>query len=401
MATYKVKLGSSEGELFVRQVHGHDPSDVRRQFQNEGYYVFSVAPVLNITGMLGFRKKVPHGQFLIFNKEFRGLVKAGLPIVEGLDILLKRMKPGRLRTLLEEVRGKLRSGESLSGAFRSYEDMIPAYYPALLHAGEQSGNLAEVLSRFIDQEDRLRKTRKRFLQSLTYPAILLGVAMISAYIILTRAMPQFASMYAQSEKEIPRITRIVMSASDWLLAWYPYLFGGLFLLVVAARIYMSTARGARVLERVLLHLPLLGSMWALQNQNIFARTMRMLLGGGITVPQSLYITADALPSPTTRANLRAAYNDLMQGCSLQEALDAHTRMEDMVGEMVSVGESTGTLSDMLDYLAEAGEEKAEDHLERITNLVAPLMLVAVGLLIAFLVIAMYLPMFGSYDTIGI
>lgn len=401
MATYKVKLGSSEGELFTRQVHGHSPLEVRKQFQSEGYFVFSISPVFNLAGLLGMRKKVPHRQFLIFNKEFRGLVKAGLPIVEGLDILLKRMKPGRLRTLIEAVRGKLRSGESLSGAFSSFEDIIPSYYPALLHAGEQSGNLGEVLDRFIKQEDRLRRTRKKFVQSLTYPVILLCVALVSAYIILTKAMPQFTAMYSQSQKEIPWITQVVVAASDWLLVWYPYLFGGIILFALFTKIYSATENGARMLERLLFLFPILGSMWSLQNQNIFARTMRMLIGGGITVPDSLRITANALPSPNMRRQLGSAHSDILSGQSLQEALERHTRMEDMVGEMISVGESTGTLNEMLDYLAEAGEEKSEDYLERFTNLVAPIMLVGVGLMIAFMVIAMYLPMFGSYDTLGI
>ncbi len=401
MATYQVKLGSNDGDLLTRQVHGKNPVEVRRQLQNEGYFVFSVRPVFNLVSLLGLSRKLPSRKFLMFNKEFRGLVKAGLPIVEGLDILLKRMEPGRMRTMLEAVRARLRAGESLSAAFRAHEELIPGYYPALLHAGEQSGNQAEVLGRFIEQEDRLRKTRKRFVQSLTYPCLLMLVGLASAYIVMTRALPQFTAMYANSEQELPTITKVVIAASNWLNDWYAFLFGGLILSALALQLYRHTEAGARALERALFRVPLLGKVWSLQNQNIFARTMRMLIAGGIPVPQALAITADGMPSPNTRAQLHAAHQDVLQGQSLQEALEHHVHMEHMVGEMISIGEGTGTLVDMLDYLAEAGEERSDDLLERVTSLIAPLMLLAVGLMIAFMVIAMYLPMFGSYNTLGL
>lgn len=401
MATYRVKLGTNDGILSTRQVHGHNPTEVRRQLQAEGFHVFNVKPVFNLASLFGARKRVGHSSFLLFNKEFRGLIKAGMPIVEGLDILLKRMKPGRLRSLIEGVRAKLSAGESLSASFRAFQDLIPAYYPALLDAGEQSGNLVEVLERFIHQEDRLRKIRKKFMQSLTYPAILLVVSMISMYVILVKAMPQFTSMYQGSKQQLPLVTRIVMGASDFLIEGYPFLFGGMIVLVVSAHFYARSERGARRLERILLRLPLLGKIWSLQTQNVFARTMRMLLGGGITVPQALAITANALPSPSGREQMRRVYLDVLQGGSLQDALEKNSQMEDMVIEMIHVGETTGSLCDMLDYLAEAGEERAEDYLELISNLVAPVMLVGVGLAIGVMVVAMYLPMFGSYNAIGI
>ena len=401
MATYKVKLGSSEGDVLFKQVFGQSAAEVRNQFTGEGYYVFSVKKNIDPMALLGGRRQLPIRKFLVFNKELRGLIRAGMPIVEGLDILLSRMKPGRQREMLEQVRAGLERGESLSEAFVPFKDIIPRYYPALVHAGEQSGNLAMVLERFIDQEENLRLVRKKFRQALTYPAVLLVAGMISLYIILTRAMPEFVALYQNSSDDLPLVTRIVMAMSTWLNTWYVPLMVGVLVAAAAFHFWRQTESGAALIERVWRRAPLLGSMWQLHNQNIFSRCMNLLLGGGIPVPQAIAAVADAVPSRAFGLELHKVNADLVRGQSLQDAMDQHTRLSEMAGEMIRVGEATGTLGEMFEYVAEHGEEQSADYLELISGLVAPLMLVLIGLLIAFMVVAMYLPMFGSYERLGL
>ncbi|MDJ0838963.1 MAG: type II secretion system F family protein [Acidobacteriota bacterium] len=398
MATFRVKLGTSDGELATREAHGNSVDEITAHFVNEGYFVFNVQRQLDISGWVGLKRKIPSKQFITFNKEFRGLVRAGLPIAEGFDIILKRMKPGRLRTLLEDVREKLHKGQSLSEAFRSFGDVIPRYYSALIHAGEQSGGLTEVLDRFIEQEGRIRRARKRFLQALTYPSILLGAGIIAMYIILTRAMPQFTEFYNSADRQLPPITQVVMDLSNWVGAWSGWLIGGALATLVLGHLYLQTENGGLMGERLVRRVPLVGRLWYLSSQNIFARTMRMLTHGGIPVPQALAVVAGAMPSRLFGKELSRAHEAVTRGESLQEALDAKTSFNEEMGEMIRIGEATGNLGDMLDYLAESGEEQAEDTLAMLSNLVAPLMLLAIGLMIAFLVAAMYLPMFGSYDA---
>lgn len=356
---------------------------------------------LEAADLLGTKRKLPIRKFLVFNKELRGLIRAGMPIVEGFDILLSRMAPGRQREMLVQVREALNRGESLSEAFVPFKDVIPRYYPALVHAGEQSGDLAQVLERFIAQEENLRIVRKKFRQALTYPAILLMVGIISLYIILTRAMPEFAALYSHSQDELPLATRVVMGLSNWVNAWYLPLFVGTLALAVVYHFWRRTTMGAAVSERFLRRVPVLGSMWQLHNQNIFSRCMNLLLGGGIPVPQAIASVADAVPSLAFGYELHKVHGELVQGQSLQDALDRHTRLSDMAGEMIRVGEATGTLGEMFEYVAEHGEERSEDYLEMISTLIAPLILVLIGLLISFMVAAIYMPMFGSYEKLGL
>ncbi|CAM2007736.1 type II secretion system F family protein [Acanthopleuribacter pedis] len=399
MAQFKVKLGSGEGEITERVVHGTSLQSVKSHYTNEGYFVFSVKPQYDLGGF-GLRRKIPARRFILFNREFRGLLKAGLPVLESIDILLRRMKKSNLRDLLEQIREKITKGVSLSEAFASFSDLIPRYYPALLSAGEQSGNLVEVLERFIVQEERLRRTRKKFMQSLTYPAILLLAAMGALYIMLTRAMPEFASMYENSNEALPWSTQMVVTFSEWINAYFTTFSVAGLVVVIAAVVASQTEKGIITLENLLRRLPLIGTLWTLQNQNIFARTLRLLLNGGVPLTQAIGILSNAIPSRALAIQLKSVQADVESGNKFQEALEEHTFLGDSVGEMVRVGEETGTLEEMLDYLADNGEEQAEDMLEMISNLIAPVVLLFVGLLIAFLVLAMYLPMFNSYELMG-
>ena len=354
MANFRVKLGSGDGSVLSRTIHGQSAHEVTQHFQKEGYYVFSVDKAFDFSGLFGVQRRIPRAKFILFNREFRGLVKAGLPIVEGLDILLKRMKLSPLQALLIQVREQLTKGRSLSQAFQSFTGVIPNYYPALLQAGEQSGNLVEVLDRFIDQEERFRKTRKKFAQTMTYPLLLLIVGMASMFVILTRALPQFTAIYVEADKELPVITKYVVAVSSFFQSYYLHMLIGIVALTVLAVFYGRTRKGAHLRERVLRRLPIVGTLWTLQNQNIFARTLRLLLAGGVPVPQAVAISANAVPSSVFGMELRETHHALTQGESLQQALDHHTRLDDMVGEMVGVGEATGTLGDMLEYVAEHG-----------------------------------------------
>lgn len=400
MAVYKVKLGSADGSVAERIMRGTSANALRQDLTREGYFVFQVKPTLDTSALFGFKQQIKPKAFIIFNREFRGLIKAGLPILESLDVLLNRMKPGRLRTVIEDVREQIVKGRTLSEAFAGVNDRLPRHYPSLLRAGEQSGNLVEVLDRFIAQEERSRKARKKFRQALTYPSLLILLGVVCMYIILTRALPQFTSFYTDGDRELPMPTKVVMSVSNFLMEYHTFLIFGLLATVIGFGLFMRSDAGARKVDRMLGYVPLLGKLWRLQNRNIFARLMRLLLAGGIALPDALKACSEALPSRDLSQQLRVSIGDVMTGKTFHEALEANTNLDDNFLEMVRLGETTGALEEMLAYLAEYGEEQSEDLLELISNLVAPLVLVFIGLMITFMVLGVYLPMFGSYEALS-
>lgn len=400
MANFRVKVGTGAGEIAERDAMGVSAKEVRNKFLDDGYFVFDVARVWSLSDFVQWGRRVSSRQFILFNREFRGLVKAGVPVVEGLQMVLDRMRPGPLRTMITEVHQRLVQGDPLSQSFRGFQNLVPPYYPALLFAGEQSGRLAEVLERFIDQESRLQRMRSKFRNALTYPGFLLIVGFFALYVILGRAMPQFAGLYRDSAQELPWSTEMVMSMGEFVSQNSAQL--GLSILI-ALVLFIMTVRsswGRSQLERLVWHIPLFGSLWQLQNQNAFAWTMNMLLAGGIPIPQALEIASRSAASPMIRAQLSAAREAVLTGSNLETALDEHVRFESVLGDMVRIGESTGTLDEMFAYIASNGEEHAGDRLEIISNVFAPLLLLLVGITIAALVMAMYMPMFGVADLIS-
>ena len=195
------------------------------------------------------------------------------------------------------------------------------------------------------------------------------------------------------------MTQVVVNISNWTTDYYGYLFGITFVAAIALFLFSQTEKGALLMEGILRRIPLLGTVWVLQNQNIFARTLRLLLSGGVPLTQAPTATAGGVPSRLLGISLLKVRDEVSHGGNLQEALDTHTFFHDSVGEMIRVGEATGTIEEMLDYLAEHGEEQSEDYLEMVSSLVAPIVLLFVGLLIAFLVLSMYLPMFSSFELV--
>ncbi|MCB1042976.1 MAG: type II secretion system F family protein [Acidobacteria bacterium] len=400
MVNFRAKVGTGNGEIAIKEAVGSSTVEIKRKLAEEGYFVFDVKRVWSLGDLNLVGKRVSSRQFNLFNREFRGLVKAGMPIAESLRMVLERMPQGPLRALVGQVLDRVVQGEPLSAAFKGFEGLIPSYYPALLFAGEQSGHLPDVLEQFIDQESRLQNMRRKFRNALTYPAFLMIVGIVALYVILGRAMPQFAGLYRDSQQDLPIVTEWVMALGDLVSRHGTLMALGFVLLAVAVALFSRTAWGKRKLDLWLWRIPFLGSLWRLQNQNAFAWTMNMLITGGIPVPQALSITARSAASPILADHIEAAQAAVERGSSLESAIDTHLPFESLVADMVRIGESTGTLDEMFAYIAENGEEHASDKLEMISNVIAPFILLLVGLTIAALVIAMYLPMFGVADLIS-
>ena len=397
MPLYKAKLATSEGKIIEKRLNARNSKDVFRYFRDDGYFVFSVKKT---SLLLGAEKKVSLQSFLLFNRELAGLIRAGLPIVDGLGILLKKMEISPLKTMVSQILERLVRGASLSEAFTDFEHMIPAYFPTLLYAGEQSGQLVEVLEKFIQQEDRKRKALKKFRQALTYPIILLAVAAVALYVILGQAMPEFAKLYAGSGQDLPFLTRMVIGFSEGVAVSFPYLVVGVAVIAVFFSMFGNKDFIQTSVERVILRTPVFGKIWRLHNQNALVSSLKLLLQGGIPVAQALKTMCSAVPSRLLGTSLEKVWNDVVCGVNLSDALSSHTNLEHRVMDMIRIGETSGTLDEMLEHLISYGEEQLDDQLEWISGIIAPVLLLVVGGFIAALVLAMYLPMFKVTDLIS-
>ena len=394
---YRCRLGTAAGQISEAVYDAESEATLRRELEEKGLYVLGIErkgglPLLGVV-RLPRRRRLKTREFLVFNQELATLLKAGMPLVQSLDILRQRVPNPLFKSVLDDVHERVRSGSSLSEAFEAQRDLFPGVYTASLLAGEKSGNLEQVIRRYVAYSKVLSAVKKRTISALVYPLILTVLSFIVVGIIVLRVVPAFTSFYAQFNKELPLSTRAIVALSGFLLAYLPLIViavaaGG------AALWYWVRQPGQRArFDRLVLGVPFLGDVARKFATSQAARTLGTLLGGGIPLVNSLEVTARAIPNRYMAEHLLIAQQQVREGSALAAALQEQGLFPDVAIKMVEVGESTGALQEMLTSLADFFDEEIDTTLGRFVTLVEPILLVTMGLVIAALLLALYMPLF--------
>jgi type IV pilus assembly protein PilC len=393
---FRCRLGTPGGEI-VEGIYIADSEDrLRRELEEKGLYILS----LQRRGVLpGFtlaaprRGRVGRQEFLVFNQELATLLKAGMPLVQSLDILRQRVSNPTFKAVIDAVYEKVKAGTSLSDAFAAHGTMFPAVYSASLMAGERSGNLDAVIRRYVSYEKVIGTVRKRTISALIYPAILVTMMIVLIGIIVLRVVPAFSEFYGNFDRPLPLSTQIIVAASNFVVS-------NLWLLLVAvvgtsAALYFW---GRQPAQRGRIHRLLLDVPWAGETIRKFgtaqlARTLATLLGGGIPLVNALEISVRSMSNRHLASELDEVRRRVQEGQSFAAALLERGVFPDVAVKMVEVGESTGALQEMLNSLADFYDEEIETEVSRFITLIEPLLLVIMGIVIAVVVLALYMPLF--------
>lgn len=396
MTEFTVKLADDRGRV-LEQVHAAATAEeLRARFTQAGYLVYSVKP----KGALGVggRKKIKLDTFLVYNQQFLTLVRAGLPILGSIDLLAKRQKDPSFRASLEDVAARVRTGEALSAAFDA-QGNTPLVYTTTLLAGERSGNLEEVLQRFLDFQRVSLTFSKKLKASLIYPSVLI-VMMIAMFVFLiTFVVPRFAELYDQLGTKLPALTQFLLQVGQDAQHY------GIFIAIaIAAVIYgivrwTKTDSGGTFVDRVRISLPLLGAVWLKYQVGLFARTLSTLLSGGLPLVPSLETAARSIDSRSVAKAVFSSVETVREGKGLSASLETTGVFPELAIEMIEVGESTGALPQMLNSVAEFFEEDVQTSLAAIMSLIEPVILVFMGVVVVFILLALYLPIF-SLNGVG-
>ena len=398
---FRCRLGTDDGRILERVRAADNEALLRAELEREGLYVFSLRRLgglglPDLSGALarmGWRRRRPRlRELTVFNQELAVLLHAGMPVVQSLDILRQRMDAPALRAILDDVYEQVRGGAALSEAFASHGDMVPGVYTASLLAGEQSGNLEATLRRYVDYTRVISGVRRRTLSALIYPAILLALSVAVVAIIMVQVVPEFASFYEGMGATLPLATRLLTAVSAFV-AGYAWLI----LLAaagagVALWAWMGHSGHRAQVDRVLLNVPVAGRVATTFATSQFARTLATLLGGGIPLVQALEVTARAVGNLHIAEHLRAVARDVREGQPLATSMAARGPFPPVAIKMVEVGESTGALGEMLNAVADFFDEEIETTLARFLTLMEPLLLVVMGVVIAGLLLALYMPL---------
>ncbi len=398
MTDFVVKLADERGRV-QEQTHSAATADeLKARFTQSGYYVYSV----KAKGMLGGdnrRKKVKLETFLVFNQQFLTLVKAGLPILGSLELLARRQKVLNFRAQLEDVATRVKTGESISSAFEA-QGGFPLVYTTTLLAGERSGNLEEVLQRFLDFQRVSLSFRKKLKASLVYPAVLVVMVIAMFIFLITFVVPQFGKLYDQLGTTLPWLTVFLMGLGKDAQSY------GIYALLVVALLgyllyrWIRTDAGANVVDRIRISLPFVGSVWVKYQVGLFARTLSTLLTGGLPLVPSLETAAKAIDSKQIGLAVIRSVETVREGKGLSVSLAATKVFPELAIEMVEVGESTGALPQMLNSVAEFFEEDVETNLAWMMSLIEPLILIVMGVVVVVILIALYLPIFSLNAAAG-
>jgi len=395
MAEYTIRMADERGHMREQLEHGTSEVEIRERFAQQGFLVYSVKPkgLLAAELRLPQRRKVKQDQFVIFNQQFVTLIHAGLPIIQSLELLIKRQRNPFFRSVLQNVGERLRNGESLSEAFAA-QKVFPKVYTTTLLAGEKSGNLEEVLGRYISFQRLAVSFRKKLLSSLIYPALLVIMLFVMMTFLITFVVPRFADLYRQLGAQLPPMTALMLAIGVNAQAYAPYAA----VVVVVAGFFlwrwMKSDKGATQMNRLTLKVPILGDIWLKYQVAVFSRMLSTLLAGGLPLVPSLDTAGESMQSHLMAHGIEQATRAVREGRGLARSLEQTGVFPEMSVEMIEVGESTGALPAMLNSVADFYEEDVTNALATAMSLIEPVILIVMGVVVAFVLISLYLPIFS-------
>src|SRR5579859_6200031 len=396
MAQFVVKVADEQGHLRQQVEHGYSEAEVHDRFTQQGYLVYWVKPKTLLSGggaQFGQRSgKLRPASFLIFNQQFLTLLKAGLPVLTALDLLIKRQRDKTLLRLLEDVRERVKGGELLSDAFAA-QQVFPKMYTTTLLAGEKSGSMEEVLGRYIAYQRMVQTFRKKLMVSLVYPALLISVVTVLLIFLITYVVPKFADLFNNLGAQLPAITVMLLAIglNAQKYAWVVVL--GLAAAGVLLWRWKASDRGAERIDRFLMSLPLVGEIRLKYQVANFSRILATLLQGGLPLVPAMEAAGASMSSRQMLNGITTAAERVKEGQGLAHSLEEQKLFPDLAVEMLEVGESTGALPAMLSSVAEFYEEDVQTAMGAAMALIEPLILIIMAVFVGGILISLYMPIF--------
>ena len=396
MAEFLVKMADERGHVLQQVESGVSEQEIKDRFAQQGFLVYSVKSRTGLLAMGGPRRKKPikPDVFIIFNQQFLTLIKAGLPIIKSLNILGKRQKDLNFKAILENVQERVKSGELLSEAFEAQGAITSKIYTTTLLAGERSGNLEEVLGRYIAFQRLSLSFRKKLISSLWYPALLVCALTVMLTFLMTYVVPQFADLYSTLNAKLPTVTLFMLGIGRAIQHYYVFILLGIIAAVIAVTLWVRSDQGSKLLDAIRYKLPLFGAIWMKYQIAMFSRTLSTLLSGGLPLVPSLETASHSINSFKVASSVEHASRRVREGRSLSFSLEETQFFPDLAIEMVEVGESTGALPSMLNSVAEFYEEDVQNSLATAMQLIEPIILIFMGITVAFVLLSLYLPIFS-------
>lgn len=402
MALFSCKIGSADGKITEKEFEAVSADILKQNLVSQGFFVFSVKkkPFQFVWNKGLSRKKIDTKGLITFNQELLVLIKSGLPIIQSLDTILERVDNARLAEVLEVIRDDIKGGSSLSDAFERHPSTFSHLYIASIRAGERTGDLPQTIRRYITFLKKTEGFRKKVITAMFYPAILMAVAFTAVTLLLVYVVPTFSQVYADAGSKLPTPTLILIGFTSVLKKYFLLFVIMIFLAGYFIKKWITTPTGRFSFDTFKLNIPVLGDIFAKYSIVSFTRTLATIIESGIPIVESLKMSVATLNNTALEAKMSTAIKRVEEGVSLSVAIDGARLMPSLALRMLSVGESTGALEEMLEGISDYFEEELDQRLHMLSTAIEPAIMILMGLVIGTIIVTMYLPVFKIAGTVG-
>ncbi len=403
MNAFQCKAADLNGRIIEKKIVADSKVSAQKSLEREGYFALEINkaggmldPIRHFQGLQGLKPK----DFLFFNQEFSVLIKAGLSIVGALDVIIEKGDKSKLAVMLRKIRNDISRGESISGAFGKYPATFPSLYIASLAAGEENGDLPAAISRYIEYIKSTDRIRQKVISSSSYPVILLTVSCFVLIFLLVYVVPSLTESFFETDTQLPVITSLLLNVSFAVRSGFFYI---IFIVagLLAALVYCSkTENGKMFFDRFKINIPFLGELYLNYAISKLTRTLSTILSGGTPLVESIRISSGALNNAFLELRLADAVMNIKKGTGFADSLLDADFFPKLALRMISAGESSGALEQVLSDVADFYESSVDTKLSVLTSVIEPALMVVMGLVIGFIVLAIYMPIFQLASTIS-
>lgn len=401
MDKFKYKASNSQGQVIEGIFEASGEADVRAMIREKQFFPLEISKQENTLAnkeILIF-SKISLKVVYIFCEQFGAILRSGVPMTRGLDMMITQSENKLLKTVISDVNEKVRSGTAMADAFKSHSKKFPAIFISMIEAGEASGTLDNSFKRMGEMFKKDNKQSAKIKGAMIYPMALAFVCIVVIWYLLKEVVPTFQNMFEGAGKELPGVTQALINISGFVQNYTGLLIAIIAMISVLFWVFLRTENGRLGFDKFKIRIPMIGKLYAKILASRFTRTLSTLFASGVSLTDSMDITAHSMINKYVEDRLEGATAKIKQGIPLSEAITTAAVFPIMVPQMIRVGEESGTLDDLLTKVAEYYEEESDQAISSLMAMMEPLLIVVMGGAVLFVVLAIMLPMFNMGNLV--
>lgn len=398
MKKFKYKAMKNDGTKTTGEYEANSRDDVMEMITSNGYYPLKVEEVIE-SAKINIHRKIKVKEISIFCRQMYTMLDAGVPLINALNLMSTQVTNKHLVEIVKELEEDVRKGEMLSNSMRKFPEAFPTLLTSMVESGEASGNLDEMFLRMSTHFEKENKINNKVKAAMIYPIILACVGVAALIVVMVFVMPTFVSLFDSSGAELPAATRLLIGLSSFMSNHYLMVIGILIAIIVGIIMYSKTESGIYFFAKLKISFPLIKDLNRKMIVSRFTRTLSTLLASGVSLVESLPIVSAVLNNVIAEDEVLKIRERVVKGEGLSTPIEDCELFPPMLSSMVRIGEESGALDDMLNKTADFYDEEVEQAIQTLTSMLEPIMIIIMGLVIGFMVIALMLPLYGSYDLV--